>query len=77
MDQSFSAGVGNWVADEILHLSQVHPAHPVGLLADEQVEAIWRNMKEVVKIAVEVDARHQHFPKGQTGASFIHKPPTK
>lgn len=63
MDQSFSAGVGNWVADEILHLARVHPAAPAGMLTDAQLEAVWRSMKEVVNIAVEANADHSKFPK--------------
>lgn len=63
MDQSFSAGVGNWVADEILHLARVHPAAPAGMLTDEQVEGVWKSMKEVVNIAVEANADHSKFPK--------------
>ncbi|KAJ9106428.1 hypothetical protein QFC21_001574 [Naganishia friedmannii] len=63
MDQSFSAGVGNWVADEILHLARVHPATPVRLLTDEQVAELWRCMLDVVRIAVDVNADHSKFPK--------------
>ncbi|KAJ9103600.1 hypothetical protein QFC20_004756 [Naganishia adeliensis] len=63
MDQSFSAGVGNWVADEILHLARVHPAAPAGMLADAQVETVWKSMKDVVNIAVEANADHSKFPK--------------
>lgn len=63
MDQSFSAGVGNWVADEILHLARVHPATPAGMLTDAQVEAMWTSMKEVVNTAVEANADHSKFPK--------------
>lgn len=69
MDQSFSAGVGNWVADEILYQSRVHPACPVGKLSEEAKEAVWREMKVVVDTAVEVNANHAKFPKGEsTGA---------
>ncbi|KAJ9115327.1 hypothetical protein QFC24_007036 [Naganishia onofrii] len=63
MDQSFSAGVGNWVADEILHLARVHPATPVALLTDVQVRELWRCMLQVVKVAVDVNADHSKFPK--------------
>lgn len=64
MDQSFSAGVGNWVADEILFQSRVHPACPVGKLSDVAKEAVWREMKTVVDTAVGVNANHAKFPKG-------------
>ena len=63
MDQSFSAGVGNWVADEILHLARVHPAIPAGMLTEFQLEAMWTQMKEVVNTAVEANADHSKFPK--------------
>ena len=68
MDQSFSAGVGNWVADEILYQSRVHPACPVGKLSEEAKEAVWREMKVVVDTAVEVNANHAKFPKGECHA---------
>ncbi|KAH8083725.1 Formamidopyrimidine-DNA glycosylase N-terminal domain-containing protein [Filobasidium floriforme] len=63
MDQSFSAGVGNWVADEILYQARVHPACPVGKMSDEMKEGIWREMKVVVDTAVEANANHAKFPK--------------
>lgn len=71
MDQSFSAGVGNWVADEILHLARVHPAAPAGMLADAQVEAVWKSMKDVVNIAVEANADHSKFPKRASCSSGL------
>ena len=64
MDQSFSAGVGNWVADEILFQARVHPACPVGKLSDVAKEGVWREMKTVVDTAVGVNANHSKFPKG-------------
>lgn len=73
MDQSFSAGVGNWVADEILHLARVHPATPAGMLTDEQVEAMWTSMKEVVNTAVEANADHSKFPKRMSKVANIEK----
>lgn len=35
--QSFSAGVGNWVADEVLFQARVHPEQPANSLTAEQV----------------------------------------
>lgn len=71
MDQAFSAGVGNWVADEILYQARVHPACPVGMLTEEQKEAVWREMRNVVVTAVEVNADHRKFPKG-TSCRLLH-----
>jgi formamidopyrimidine-DNA glycosylase len=71
MDQSFSAGVGNWVADEVLYQAKVHPACPVGKLGEEGKEAVWREMKRVVDIAVEANANHAKFPKGESVVSGL------
>jgi formamidopyrimidine-DNA glycosylase len=71
MDQSFSAGVGNWVADEILYQARVHPACPVGKMSDEMKEGIWREMKVVVDTAVGVNVNHAKFPKGKFSLSCI------
>ena len=36
--QSFTAGVGNWVADEVLYQARVHPEQPVADMPQEQVQ---------------------------------------
>ena len=43
--QSFSAGVGNWVADEILYQARIHPEQKPGSLAEEQVAALHHQMQ--------------------------------
>jgi formamidopyrimidine-DNA glycosylase len=35
--QSFSAGVGNWVADEVLYQAAIHPEQPAHSIPAEQV----------------------------------------
>jgi hypothetical protein len=35
--QSFSAGVGNWVADEVLYQSRVHPEQPANSIPADKV----------------------------------------
>lgn len=64
LDQSFAAGVGNWVADEALYAARIHPACPVGKLNEQEVERLWNALRDVCKTAVDVDARHKHFPRG-------------
>ncbi|ORX38520.1 hypothetical protein BD324DRAFT_577737, partial [Kockovaella imperatae] len=63
MDQSFSAGVGNWVADEILYQARLHPACPVPSLNDDQIESLHRQIREVPQKAVDVNAEHKKFPE--------------
>jgi formamidopyrimidine-DNA glycosylase len=62
LDQSFSAGVGNWVADEILYHARIHPEQRCNTLSLTQLEVLHKHMREVCKTAVDVDADHTRFP---------------
>lgn len=54
-----------------MYQARVHPACPVGKMSDEMKEGIWREMKVVVDTAVEANANHAKFPKGQFPFSCI------
>lgn len=62
LDQSFSAGIGNWLADEILYHSKVHPEQPARSLDNDTVKAIWENLAYVCQTAVACNADHNQFP---------------
>jgi formamidopyrimidine-DNA glycosylase len=62
LDQSFSAGIGNWLADEILYHSKVHPEQPANLLDNDAIKAIWENITYVCQTAVACNADHNLFP---------------
>ncbi|KAG8965670.1 hypothetical protein FRC03_000305 [Tulasnella sp. 419] len=62
LDQSFSAGVGNWVADEILFQAQVHPEQKANSLDDDQLAQIYQKMIDICTKAVEVNADSSQFP---------------
>nr|CAB3468526.1 unnamed protein product [Digitaria exilis] len=63
LDQSFISGIGNWIADEVLYQSRIHPLQIASNLSRENCEALHRSIHEVVKYAVDVDADLEHFPK--------------
>lgn len=63
LDQSFTAGVGNWVADEILYHARVHPEQRCNTLLEEQIAAIHHHTAEVCKLAVAVNADDTKFPE--------------
>ncbi|KAJ7226011.1 DNA glycosylase/AP lyase [Mycena pura] len=63
LDQSFSAGVGNWVADEILYNARVHPEQRSNTLTNEQLAALHHQTANVCQIAVAVDADDSKFPE--------------
>ncbi|KAI7904897.1 uncharacterized protein BX663DRAFT_535670 [Cokeromyces recurvatus] len=63
LDQSFSAGVGNWVADEILYQAMIHPAQYTNTLTDKELDDMYNKMKYVCELAVQVEADESKFPE--------------
>ncbi|KAI8982582.1 hypothetical protein BDB01DRAFT_860323 [Pilobolus umbonatus] len=62
LDQSFSAGVGNWVADEILYQARVHPNQYTQTLTETEINAIYDKMVYVTEYSVSVEADESKFP---------------
>lgn len=50
LDQAFSAGVGNWVADEVLYQARMHPEQPVCDLSAAQVKALHDALNMVIQV---------------------------
>jgi formamidopyrimidine-DNA glycosylase len=63
LDQTFSAGVGNWVADEVLYQARLDPRTDVTKLSDDEVRRLREKIRSVVKMAVAKDADSARFPK--------------
>lgn len=64
LDQSFAAGVGNWIADEVLFQAGIDPRRDAGSLSVEETERLRKKLRLVVRRAVEVDADKGRFPRG-------------
>lgn len=60
--QSFAAGVGNWVADEVLFQSRLHPEQLLAELGEPHIAALHEALGQVVRTAAEVDADSSRFP---------------
>lgn len=63
LDQSFAAGVGNWMADEILYQAGVDPRRTLDTLSDDEVRRIHAALRSVVRVAVAADAVSDRYPK--------------
>jgi formamidopyrimidine-DNA glycosylase len=63
MDQSFAAGVGNWIADEVLFQAGVAPQRRAHELEPEEIRRIRTRLSAIVRKAVAVDADKEQFPK--------------
>jgi formamidopyrimidine-DNA glycosylase len=61
LDQTFCAGIGNWIADEILYQSHFHPRKRLNTLDKEQLKVLYKNIDYVIRTAVDAGGSHQ-FP---------------
>ncbi len=62
LDQRFVAGIGNWIADEVLFQARLDPRRSVATLTPRERRALHRALDHVVKTAVRADARKDRFP---------------
>lgn len=63
LDQRFVAGIGNWIADEVLFQARLDPRRSVATLSLRERRTLHRALDHVVKTAVRSDARKDRFPK--------------
>jgi len=64
LDQSFAAGVGNWIADEVLYQSRIAPKRPARSLSAAEGRRLRAALIRVVRTAVAADADSDRYPPG-------------
>jgi formamidopyrimidine-DNA glycosylase len=63
LDQSFAAGVGNWIADEVLYQARIAPRRRARSLSREEARRLRAALASVVTTAVAVGADSDRFPQ--------------
>jgi formamidopyrimidine-DNA glycosylase len=63
LDQTFSAGVGNWIADEVLYLARISPRRRADSLTLDEARRLRRALTTVVGTAVRLRAESDRFPR--------------
>jgi formamidopyrimidine-DNA glycosylase len=63
LDQHVLAGIGNWIADEVLYQARIAPARVAASLSRAEVVALRAAIRRVLERAVTVSADHERFPK--------------
>jgi len=63
LDQGFAAGVGNWIADEVLYQSRLDPRRRAGSLEEPEIRRLRNALGRIVRRAVRVDADKRRFPR--------------
>ncbi len=63
LDQSFAAGVGNWIADEVLYQARLDPRRGADSLDESEIRALRRCLGSVIRTAVKVNAEKSRLPR--------------
>lgn len=63
LDQKLFAGVGNWLADEILYQARISPRRLASSLTATEVRLLRASTLKVIRHAVKVGADYERFPK--------------
>lgn len=64
LDQRVAAGVGNWIVDEVLFQTYIHPETRVYELEDGQIEEMQRALRRILEVAIAYEAHYRTFPAG-------------
>lgn len=63
LNQSFLAGIGNWIADEVCYQAKIAPQRPAPDLNDAEVRVLRRSLKHVLVKACDWEADYTCFPR--------------
>ena len=62
LDQGFAAGVGNWIADEVLYQARIDPRRRARDLDEGEAKRLRSVLRRIVEKAVSVDAQSSRYP---------------
>ena len=63
LDQSFAAGVGNWIADEVLFQAGIDPRRRASSLSDAEARRLRARLGAIVERAVHANADDSLYPR--------------
>jgi formamidopyrimidine-DNA glycosylase len=63
LDQTFAAGVGNWIADEVLYQARIDPHRSARTLSAKEAARLRRRLRAVLVTAVRAGADGDRFPR--------------
>jgi formamidopyrimidine-DNA glycosylase len=63
LNQELFAGVGNWIADELLYQSGIAPKREAGSLTNEETKTLRASLEQVLELAVRVGADSSQYPE--------------
>ena len=63
LDQSLTAGLGNWIVDEVLFQAKIHPERPGSSLSEKETTALHAAIQLVLSTAIAHEANYRLFPQ--------------
>ncbi|WP_375434326.1 DNA-formamidopyrimidine glycosylase [uncultured Hymenobacter sp.] len=66
LDQGITAGLGNWIVDEVLFQAKIHPERRAHTLSTKEFKVLHEAIQLVLTTAIQHEATYRHFP-----ASFL------
>ena len=63
LDQGITAGLGNWIVDEVLFQAKIHPERLGASLGEKEFKALHTAIQLVLTTAIAHEANYRHFPK--------------
>jgi formamidopyrimidine-DNA glycosylase len=63
LDQSFAAGIGNWIADEVLYQARIAPKRRASTLSAADAARLRAKIRSVIAIAVRSGSDGDRFPR--------------
>jgi formamidopyrimidine-DNA glycosylase len=64
LDQTFAAGVGNWIADEVLYQARLDPRRRANTLSDAEIARMRAALKLVMDVSVRLSNDSDRYPRG-------------
>ena len=64
LDQGFAAGVGNWIADEVLYQARLDPRRRASSLTDSEIARMRAALKRVMDTSVRASNDSDRYPRG-------------
>ncbi|MDZ7878775.1 MAG: DNA-formamidopyrimidine glycosylase family protein [Saprospiraceae bacterium] len=62
LDQSVVAGIGNWLADDVLFKAKIHPETPSVFLTENDKNRIFDAMQNIVQTTIDAEANYNLLP---------------
>ena len=62
LEQKHFAGIGNWIADEMLFEVGIHPEEPCNKLTEKELKTLLKSAVEICRTAIRKDTHYGDFP---------------